>query len=272
MGAGNFLKKTLQSFSQGSKGSASAPAPKEKAAPARTVCMIHFNTPELAKAAILSLRKHGGEAFQVVIFDNSDKRPWTEKMDGVRVIDNTKGKYVDFDAELAKYPDKQMEYNRIANFASVKHMLSVQKLWDLVPEGFILLESDVLLRKDISFLWDERFAACGKIQWFHGRRIERDRLIPFLCYLNVPLLKKHGARYFDPARSWGLMKDDSNPCNWYDTGACVLEDIIKTKPALVCRNYAELEKYYIHFANGSWRRNDKEEHLQWLEQHKDLWQ
>lgn len=238
----------------------------------KTVAIIHYNTPELTKAAILSLRKHGGASWQVVVFDNSDQRPWTEAMEGVSRIDNTKGKYVDFEKELAKYPDKQMEYNRIANFASVKHMLSVQKLWDLIPGGFILLESDVLLRKDISFLWDERFAACGKVQWFHGRRIERDRLIPFLCYLNVPMLKKHGARYFDPKRSWGLMKDDSNPCNWYDTGACVLEDIIKTKPALVCRNYPDLEKCYVHFANGSWRRNNKEDHIKWLNEHQDLWQ
>ena len=250
--------------------------PKPNAAPqikgGKTVAIIHFNTPELTEAAILSLRKHGGASWQVVVFDNSDQRPWTKQMDGVTRIDNTKGQYVNFDAELAKYPDKQMEYNRIANFASVKHMLSVQKLWDLIPGGFILLESDVLLRKDISFLWDEKYAACGKVQWFHGRRIERDRLIPFLCYLNVPMLKKHGARYFDPKRSWGLMKDDSNPCNWYDTGACVLEDIIKTKPALVARLYPNLEQCYLHFANGSWRRNSKDEHIQWLNQHKDLWQ
>lgn len=238
----------------------------------KTVAIIHFNTPELTEAAILSLRKHGGESWQVVVFDNSDQRPWDKEMDGVIRIDNTKGQYVDFDAELAKYPDKQMEYNRIANFASVKHMLSVQKLWDLIPGGFILLESDVLLRKDISFLWDERFAACGKVQWLQKKRIERDRLAPFLCYLNVPLLKKHGARYFDPQRSWGLLKDDTNPCNWYDTGACLLEDIVKTKPALVARNYPDLDKCFVHYTNGSWRRNNREDHLMWLQQHKDLWQ
>ena len=238
----------------------------------KTVAIINYNTPELTEAAILSLRKQCKEDYAVVVFDNSDKRPFTKKMKGVRRIDNTKGQYVDFDAELAKYPDKQIEYNRIANWASVKHMLSVQKLWELIPGGFILLESDVLLKCDIGFLWDEQYAACGRVQFFKGRRIERDRLIPFLCYLNVPLLVANGARYFDPKRSWGLMKDDSNPCNWYDTGACVLEDIINTKPALVCRNYDSLDQMFVHFANGSWRRNDRDAHLEWLRQNKKLWQ
>lgn len=238
----------------------------------KTVTIINFNTPELTEAAILSLRKQCAEDYAVVVFDNSDQRPFTKKMKGVRRIDNTKQQIINFDEELAKYPDKQMEYNRIANFASVKHMMTVQKLWELIPQGFILLESDVLLRRDIGFLWDEKYAACGKVQWFKNKRIERDRLIPFLCYLNVPLLSANGARYYDPKRSWGLMKDDTNPCNWYDTGACVLEDIIKTKPQLVVRIYNNLDNCFVHFANASWRRNDKESHIQWLQQHKDLWQ
>lgn len=260
-----FAKDVIGKIAQAS------PSKEGKASGKHTIAIIHFNTPELTEAAILSVRKQCAYNYDIVVFDNSTERPFTLKMEGVRVIDNTKGKYVNFDKELAKYPDKQIEYNRIANWASVKHMLSVQKLWELIPGGFILLESDVLLKRDIGFLWDEKFAACGKVQFFRGKRIERDRLIPFLCYLNVPLLVDNGARYFDPKRSWGLMKDDTNPCNWYDTGACVLEDIINTKPALVCRNYDNLDRCYLHFANASWRRNDKESHIKWLNQNQNLW-
>ena len=68
------------------------------------------------------------------------------------------------------------------------------------------------------------------------------------------------------------MKDDTNPCNWYDTGACLLEDIIKTKPQLVARLYPNLDQCFVHFANASWRRNDPQAHLKWLQQYKDLWQ
>ena len=75
----------------------------------KTVAIIHYNTPELTEAAILSLRKHGGEDYHVTVFDNSAEatdqktgekypaRPFTAKMEGVTVIDNTRGQIIDFD-------------------------------------------------------------------------------------------------------------------------------------------------------------------------------
>ena len=66
----------------------------------KNVAIIHFNTPELTEAAILSIRKHGGEDYEVTVFDNSDARPFTKKMAGVTVIDNTLGQVIDLDAEL----------------------------------------------------------------------------------------------------------------------------------------------------------------------------
>ena len=54
----------------------------------KTICIIHFNTPELTEAAILSLRKHCAEPYDIVVFDNSDKRPFTKKMKGVKVLNN----------------------------------------------------------------------------------------------------------------------------------------------------------------------------------------
>ena len=75
----------------------------------RQVAIIHYNTPELTEAAILSLRKHGGEDYEITIFDNSapavdqktgeryEARPFTAEMNGVKVIDNTKGQIIDFE-------------------------------------------------------------------------------------------------------------------------------------------------------------------------------
>ena len=72
----------------------------------RVVAMIHFNTPEITEAAVQSIRKHGGEKYEIVIFDNSADstttlgtnyaRPFTAKLPGVTVIDNTKGQVIDF--------------------------------------------------------------------------------------------------------------------------------------------------------------------------------
>ena len=236
------------------------------------IAIIHYNTPELTEAAVLSVFKHGGKKYEVTILDNSDKRPFKKKIKGVTVIDNTKGQVIDFDAELAKYPDKCWDLAHLSNYGSAKHIMSVQKLWELLPEGFILMESDLLLRKDIAFLWDEKYAACGKAQWFKGRRMEKDRLLPYLCYMNVPLLVKNGAKYFDPKRCWALQPGGAkNQQNWYDTGACLLEDIIRTKPALVARLYPNLDQYYAHYNGGSWRQNDLESQKAWIEKHKELW-
>lgn len=238
----------------------------------KSVAIIHYNTPELTEAAIMSLRKQTGTMYDVTVFDNSDKRPFTAKMDGVKVIDNTKGQIINFDEELAKYPDKCWELAWRSNYGSAKHMMSVQKLWELIPDGFILMESDILLTRNINFLWDEQYAACGKVQWFRNRTKERDRLLPFLCYMNVPLLTANGAKYFDPARCWSLSPGGmNNPANWYDTGASLLEDIVKTKPQLVARLYRDLDHYYLHYTGGSWRKSDLENQKAWLEAHRNLW-
>lgn len=239
----------------------------------KQVAIIHYNTPELTEAAILSLWKQCGKKYDVTVLDNSDHRPFTAKMRGVRVIDNTKGQIIDFDAELAKYPDKCWDLAWMSNYGSAKHIMSVQKLWEILPEGFILMESDILLTKNIDFLWDEQFAATGKAQWFRCRRREKDRLLPYLCYLNVPLLQANGAHYFDPLRCWALQPGGKqNEQNWYDTGATVLEDIIKTKPQLVARLYPELDKYFIHYNGGSWRKGDVNNQKAWIEQNRTYWE
>ena len=238
----------------------------------RQVAIVHYNTPELTEAAILSLRRVSGNTYHVTILDNSDRRPFTAKMQGVTVLDNTKGKYIDFAAELDKFPDKCWELAAKSDYGSAKHILSVQKLWEVLPEGFILMESDVLIRKNFDFLWDEKYAACGKVQWFHGRRREKDRLLPWLCYINVPLCVANGAQYYDPTRCWALQPGGRlNPANWYDTGASLLEDIINTKPQLSARLYKDLDQYYVHYTGGSWRQNDLAAQEAWLEQHRDLW-
>ena len=237
----------------------------------KEIAIVHFNTPELTVAAIESVRKHSAVDYHFTVLDNSDTRPFTKKMKGVKVLNNTKGQIIDFEKELAKFPDKEWNMAKLSNHGSAKHIMSVQKLWELLPGGFILLESDVLITRNFDFLWDENFAACGKVQRFHGRRREKDRLLPWLCYMNVPLLTKNGARYFDPMRCWNLQPGEDNPGNWWDTGACLIDDIRKTKPELVCRCYAELDKYYVHYHGGSWRLNDELKQKAWLHQHRDLW-
>jgi len=239
----------------------------------KTICIVHYNTPEFTEATIKSVRKTGTD-WPIVVFDNSTERPFKRRMRGLKVYDNTQQQIVNFDEELAKYPDKCWDMARKSNWGSIKHMMSVQKLWELVPDGFILLESDALVTKNIEFLWDEQFAACGKVDYTSKRTRYRqpDRLLPYLCYLNVPLLKENGAKYYDPTRSWGLQPGGKVIWNnWYDTGAPILEDIRKTKPQLVCRVWPELHNYYVHYQGASWRAKDLDSQLVFLSQHEKLW-
>jgi hypothetical protein len=97
-------------------------------------------------------------------------------------------------------------------------------------------------------------------------------MLPFLCYINVPLLTANGARYYDPKRCWAVAGATRNERgNWYDTGAAMLEDIMRTKPQLVARNIIRLDDYYVHYKGGSWRKNDMKSQAEWLKQNEELW-
>ena len=113
----------------------------------QTIAIIHFNTPELTEACILSIRKQGID-WPVVVFDNSrevtwpagegmpertiEAHPFTRRMKGVKVIDNTKGQQVDFEKALQAFPDKHKPHAEVNGWGSDCHMMTVEKLWDRI--------------------------------------------------------------------------------------------------------------------------------------------
>lgn len=120
----------------------------------KTIAIIHFNTPELTEACIQSIRKQGCY-WPVVVFDNSrdvvwpadeglpertlNARPFSTQIKGVKVIDNTKGQQVDFDKALQAFPDKHNPHGAVNGWGSDVHMMSVEKLFELLPDGFVLV-------------------------------------------------------------------------------------------------------------------------------------
>lgn len=239
----------------------------------KNIVIIHFNTPELTEAAILSLRKHGGEDYSVFILDNSDRRPFTKRMKGVKVFNNRKGQIINFQAELEKFPerDERVGCSQGCVFGSDIHMMSVQKMFELVPDGFVLLDSDVLIKKSIDWMFMPEYHACGCILRDSAR--QKPRLMPMLLWINVPKCVADGARFFAPEMTWALYPyDDAR--NWYDTGGPLYADIRRLKPQ--CRgkrmSLDELRAHIEHFGGGSWRKNDIEEQKKWLSQHKHLWE
>ena len=224
----------------------------------RNVAVVNYNTPELVECAIKSLFKHT-PGCHVYVFDNSDKAPFTAKIPNVEVIDNTKGQIIDFEAELAKYPDKWERDKGKSNYGSAKHSMSVDKLMDIVPTGFVLIDSDVLIREDISSFFSFNVACMGAEDTKHNVPL----LMPFLCYLNTPLLRENGIRYFNGEKMWALSNKDPN--QYYDTGAWLLEEVRRAGLNVA---YTNIWQYVMHLGHGSWR---KKEVGKWLKDNENLW-
>ena len=228
----------------------------------KIIVIINYNTPELTTAAIMSLYKHT-PGCDVVIFDNSDRRPLFPSgrfRPEVIITDNTSGQIIPFDAWLATIPDKQPTNN---GYASAKHCLTVQWLIDHLEEPFLLIDSDILISQDISPLFDNTQVFVGQTELSLSRNGNVMRVLPYLLYINVPMVKAHGVTFFNQRKMWALTP--RRPDNAYDTGAWFLED---------CRNHAlpyreiDISQYCIHLGHASWKKKDAQA---WLDEHEDLW-
>lgn len=229
--------------------------------------IVHYNTPELTEACIKSINKHT-PGCKIFIFDNSDKRPFTAFFDNIEIIDNTKGQIIDFDKWLEQFQNKDEGTKKCNNFASAKHSISIQKFIELKNIPFILLDSDVLIKKDLSDIINLNYVCVGEISDDEKRGI--NRLLPFVCFINSPILKTN---YFDPNRCVGFKSIDGK---FWDTGASFLFNLISNKQEI---KNVSLKDYYVHFGAGSWYTMDRKraKHIpcspeQWLKQNKDLWE
>ena len=226
----------------------------------KNVCIVHFNTPELTRATIRSVWKHTPDC-KVTVFDNSNSLPFGQ-MDGVAVIDNTKGQLLDFKEFLSHYPHREPSPNR---WASAKHSKTIDFLFRFFPHGFVLLDSDILVKKDISDLFDDRCLFVGKIREGGGDRNNRNpRLLPFLCWINSGMCLDNGIRFFDGRRSWKLHR--GGPDTWYDTGGSFLQDCLAS--GLPVRN-VDIDDYMVHFYGGSYKNKDWRA---WLDQYRELYE
>lgn len=223
------------------------------------ILIVHFNTPELTEALVKSINKFT-PGCSIYIFDNSDKRPFTATFPNVKVFDNTNGQFIDFAKWLDTFKEK---YPKVGNnYGSAKHCKSIDICFDLIPDGFILLDSDVLLKKDISSLYDDSYMAVGKVT-SDNHYIVIPRLSPFCCYINVKKCKKHDICYFNSSYMWKLTK--RNPDRFYDTGAWFLKSLRDKK---LPYKEVDIDDYILHLRNGSWHNMDIQK---WLNDNQDLW-
>ncbi len=229
------------------------------------VVTVHYNTPQLTEAMIMSLNRQT-PGCKVYVFDNSDRRPFLADIPNVEVLDNTKGQIIDLDAWLDTFPNKVKPLTLLDNYGSARHTKSVDMCFDLIPDGFILLDSDVLVRRDISAFWDKECATAGEINKSRKHEVNIPRLWPFICYLNVPMLKEYGIRYCNEEKMWFL--NDKLPDMYYDTGAWVLEECSRLG---LLHNEMLTRAYIVHYGRGSKRQDFEDNETEWLKKHEDLW-
>ena len=70
-------------------------------------------------------------------------------------------------------------------------------MWDYCPDGFLLMDSDVVLKQNVDFMFMENQCCCGHIQYgkYTNNKYNIDRLVPILCWINVPMCKDCGIQY-----------------------------------------------------------------------------
>ncbi len=231
----------------------------------KTVLIVHYNTQKLTVAAIRSLLRTTPDC-EVVIFDNSNVRPFERRaVEGlpVKVLDNTCGQIINFKRWLDTFPDKAPSPEN--DYASAKHCKSVDICFDLLPDGFVLMDSDVLVKQGITSFFDSSCAWVGTPKMHKSRYgIRVPRVQPFLCYINVPMLREHGVRYCNDQKMWSL--SHRVPDMGYDTGCWFYEDC-RTKG--LSDREVDINDYILHLGHASWQ--DKEASA-WLREHKALWQ
>lgn len=205
------------------------------------IAIVHYNTPLLTECLVRSINKFTPNC-QIYVFDNSDDFPFVYRQENITYFDNTKGQYINFDKFFQKYPTKTPRYWAANKCASARHCISIQKCIELIDDNFILLDSDVLLKKDITPVFDEGMMFVGEVGHAHN---SYERVFPWFCFINVNKMKEHGIAYFNDQYILGLNTNEK--CDWYDTGAYFYKQA-KDFPHRKVRS----ADYVEHFTSASW--------------------
>lgn len=151
------------------------------------IYICNYNTTELTIALIYSILKNL-KSFDYIInvFDNSDKIPFKldKFYDKINVIDNTNGKFIDFDKVVKENSNHSSSPN---NHASLKHCYTIDYIIQFSCQNFLLFDSDTILKQDIDFI-DDSFITCASV--CKQEPTYKNKFYPFIQYFNVNLIKK----------------------------------------------------------------------------------
>lgn len=149
-----------------------------------TIGICNFNTTELTNACIKSILKQcKSRHFKIIVLDNSttEKLKLDPRLESrIIVLDNTTGKYADFNNV-----NKHFGWSYDETYGSLKHTYSVQVMIDMcATKWFLLLDSDVIVKKDLEFLdvVDDMMIGAFDVG---KRKTYRSRALPYVQLFNV---------------------------------------------------------------------------------------
>lgn len=225
----------------------------------KKICIVHYNTPYALTCLIKSINLHVNDC-HIYVFENSDKDKFNNIFDNVEIFDNSKGEIIDYDEILKKYPNK--ECGKRNNWASFKHCLAIDKCFDLINDNFILMDSDILIKKDFSSLYQEDKLCVGSYEKY------KQRIAPYICFINVNSCKKHNIRYYNDNYMHGLGISENDYI--YDTGYYFTKQISKDYITDI-----NINDYIIHYKGGSWEDTSRKIPFtlnEWVDNFKQYWE
>lgn len=227
--------------------------------------IVHFNTPELTTCLCSSIRKFH-QNNEIIIFDNSTIKKFPKEMlkvFDITYLDNTNQQLLNFDNSFKNYK-KDIKIVKQNNLGSAKHCLTIDYIIKTINKNFILLDSDVLIKKPIDFI-NENYISCGLLSTEEKKikTIRQLRIFPFLQYFNVNKINEYNLSYFNATEMVGI---DQKPII-YDTGASFYKSLCKLNNNEF-KTDVNIFNYIVHFNSGSWSTGA---YKNWLIKYKNLW-
>lgn len=212
------------------------------------VATCNFNTTALTNACLRSFVKNSRlKNYKLLVLDNSDTCKFVPSTHIDFLLDNVEGKLIDYSSDSVK-KNFGKSHN---NHANVKHAIAIQWLLDNVQaDDMLLMDSDIIVKHQIDFI-DKSYATVCSIQpgYVTVNGTHRfPRMVPFLQYFNLKMIRAHGIKYFDPKKILGGI---STYAARYDTGASFYEECLSKKLPYKTIN---IQAYVNHCIGSSWAK------------------
>lgn len=190
-----------------------------------TIVTCDYNTPELTKNLISSIRRHCSEVYNIIVVNTG--------------YENYKTEY-------------QSEGVLVYNFLNSSHGNGVNyALNQLVKTRYVLLvDTDVLLLKDIAKPFEKfkqnNLTLMGEVVGNRGGKLLKQRVNPWFCFIDLKQLKDNDIKFYDHYRTKELKSDII-----YDIGSTMFEDCITNN--LKIGDFKMEGIYFKHYEGMSWR-------------------